>query len=210
MISIRTLLFAALAIVSSFVGVRAEESASTLAKKLETQILASHEVVMSFKSPKEGRISLKADLKGKRVRLESPSVLILSDGKTIWNINKQTNRVTIDAVSSHSPFRDPAAVFRFSQNYLAQLASHTGSSYTLDLVPGKELADLFKQTGDNQQLRVSLKVSGASVRILRAKALTSKGESSTGPVTITQLKSTKASDFEFQRTPKMSIIDLRE
>ena len=103
------ILLVVIAILTS-AAVRAEDSATTLAKKLEAQILSAPEVVMSFTSPTEGRVSVKADLAGKRVRLESPSVLILSDGKTIWNINKKTNRVTIDIVSAHSAFRDPAAL----------------------------------------------------------------------------------------------------
>jgi outer membrane lipoprotein-sorting protein len=196
-----------------FIGLRtssAEESASSLATKLEAQILSSPEVMMSFTSPSQGKITVKADLKGKRVRLETPTMLLISDGKTIWNINKKTDRVTIDAVSEHSAFRDPTSLFRFSNNYLAQLASHNGATYTIDLIPGKDIAALFAQAGSDQRLRVSLKPVGKTVKIVSAKAISSTGQSSTGPVTLTQIKRTKASDFEFQRTAAMKIIDLRE
>jgi hypothetical protein len=46
--------------------------------------------------------------------------------------------------------------------------------------------------------------------VLSAKAISLTGQSATGPVAIAQLRSTKSSDFEFQRTASMSIIDLRE
>jgi outer membrane lipoprotein-sorting protein len=188
----------------------AEESASSLATKLQAQLLASSEVVMAFTSPTEGKVTVKADLKGKHIRLESPHMLIISDGKTIWNINKKTGNATIDAVSAQSAFRDPAALFKFSENYLPQLVSHSGSTYVLDLIPSNGVSDLFKQAGNDQRLRVTLKASRKSLRIASAKAVSSNGESSTGPVKITQLKTTKMSDFVFERTPKMRVIDLRE
>lgn len=191
-------------------ALHAEESATSLAKKLEAQIFSTPAVSMSFKSSTEGKVTIKADLKGKRIRLETAKMLLISDGKTIWNINKITKRVTIDAVTAHSAFRDPAALFKFSNNYLAQLSGHTGSSYTLDLIPGKDIASLFQQAGTNQRLRVTMKLAKKTVKILSAKAVTGTGETSTGPVAIAQLRSTKASDFEFQRSASMSIIDLRE
>jgi outer membrane lipoprotein-sorting protein len=189
---------------------RAEESATSLAKKLEAQIFSTPAVSMSFKSSTEGKVTVKADLKNKRIRLETSKMLLISDGKTIWNINKLTKRVTIDGVSDHSAFRDPAALFRFSSNYLAQLNAHTGTSYTLDLIPSKDIAAVFQQAGANQRLRVTMKLSGKSVKVLGAKAISLTGQSATGPVAIAQLRSTKSSDFEFQRTASMSIIDLRE
>ena len=191
-------------------SVRAEESAASLAKKLEAQIFSTPAVSMAFKSSTEGKVTVKADLKGKRIRLETAKMLVISDGKTIWNINKLTKRVTIDAVSAHSAFRDPAALFKFSNNYLAQVTAHTGSTYTLDLIPSKDIAALFQQAGSNQHLRVTMKLSGRTVKITSAKAIAASGESSTGPVAIAQLRSTKSADFEFQRTTGMSVIDLRE
>lgn len=191
-------------------AVHAEESAQSLAKRLQAQILGSSEVVMTFTSPSEGKVTVKADLSGKHIRLESPRMLIISDGKTIWNINKKANSATIDVVSSQSAFRDPAALFKFSENYLAQLVSHASSKYVVDLIPSAAVSGLFKQSGSDQHLRVTLKATPKSLKVVSAKAMSATGQSSTGPVSITQLKSTKASDFEFHRAPAMKVIDLRE
>ncbi|HZK76572.1 MAG TPA: hypothetical protein VFD13_06660, partial [Candidatus Kapabacteria bacterium] len=57
-------------------------SPQSLAQKLQSQFLSAPAVALSFDLKNEGHIRITADLQSGHFRLESPSLLILSDGKT--------------------------------------------------------------------------------------------------------------------------------
>src|SRR2546430_14295838 len=95
----------------------AQETASSLAKKLEDQFLKAPAISAQFDLNNEGRVKVTADVRNNKIRIENSHSLLISNGKTIWNYGKQANRVTIDAIAANSPLKDPAGLFRFSSNY---------------------------------------------------------------------------------------------
>ncbi len=187
-----------------------EETAVSLAQKLQSQFLTKPGVILSFDLKSEGHLRLMADFRGGRIRVESPSLLIISDGKTIWNYDKTADRVTIDNVAGASTFRDPSAFFRFADNYSATMVKHAGSDYTVSLTPRSELQSLAKAAGELQSLVLELRVAKHSIKILSASAISSRGKAHPNALSIVSMKSVRASDFIF--TPKAStkVVDLRE
>ena len=204
------LAFVVCAVLMLATNVFAQETAASLAKQLEDWLLSSAAVSMKFTLASEGPISVTADLKGKKIRVESPSMLIISDGTTIWNYQKHSDRVTIDNVSgANSPFRNPQTVFKFSENYTASILSRNGLNYKLALTPNAELSSLMQAAGEMQRLTLDVSVHGKNVAIMKATASSSRGTSQTSALTIKPLKSIRAMDFIF--TPKSSTktLDLR-
>src|ERR1019366_2362251 len=105
---------------SSFIPtLRAQETPLSLAKKLQAQFLNSPGVSLAFDLANEGRVTITDDMPNGHIRIESPSMLIISDGHTIWNYQKREDRVTIDNVTPTSAFHDPGSLFRFADNYAA-------------------------------------------------------------------------------------------
>ena len=185
-------------------------SATTLAQRIEKKLLSSPAVSMQFTLEGEGKVTLTADTKSHRVRIESPSMLVVSDGDKIWNYQKKSERVTIDVVSAASPFKDPSGIFQFSKNYLATILTHTADSYSLELKPNAHLQSLLKAAGDIQSIVLELNIHGKEINIQKATAAGAKGQIGTNALTIKSLKSVKSSDFVLKITDKMKVLDLRE
>ncbi len=184
--------------------------ANVLAQRIEKKLLASPAVSMQFDLLGEGKVTLTADTKNHRVRIESPSMLVISDGEKIWNYQKQTERVTIDAVSASSPFKEPSSIFQFSKNYGASIVKHNGEQYQLELKPNVHLQSLLKSAGDIQAIVLDVKAHDKDITIQKATATSAKGEIRTNTLTIKSLKSVRASDFVLKMTNKMKVLDLRE
>ena len=106
----------------------AQETPQSLAKKLQEQFINAPEVSLAFDLANEGRVTISADIHSGRIRIESPSTLIISDGHTVWNYQKTDDRVTIDNVTASSAFKDPASLFRFADNYTASITKWDGPS----------------------------------------------------------------------------------
>jgi outer membrane lipoprotein-sorting protein len=189
----------------------AEESATTLARKAEAMIFASPGVQMTFNTPQEGTVKLRLDLKGKHIRIESNSTVIVSDGSTVKNLSKTNKRMTIDNVAkTNSPFADPASLFRLSENYTSTLIAHKGKSYTLELTPNKTLAALMKAAGDAQKLTLTVVPSGKTAKITEASIASSKGTQQTNKLKITSIKHVNQKDFLLIPEKGVQILDLRE
>jgi outer membrane lipoprotein-sorting protein len=189
----------------------ATETAATIAQKLQESLLSGAGVSMKFTLAGQGKISINTDLKQHRVRMESPSMLIISDGKTIWNYKKTSRQLTIDNVSSKgSAFQDPGSLFKFSSNYSARLASHTGSTYVVEFTPNSQLQSLLKNSADIQRLSLTVNVAQGHIKIKKAVAAGSKGNSQASTLSITTLRTVKGSDFVMATNSQMKIIDLRE
>lgn len=183
----------------------------TLAKKAEAMVFASPAVSMKFTAPTEGPVTVTLDLKGKHIRIESKSTVMVSDGSTVRNLSKTNKRVTIDNVAkTNSPFADPASLFRFSQNYTAAITSHKGKRYTLELTPNRSIAALMKAAGDAQKLVLTLVPSGKSVKISEAAIASAKGAMQTSKLKITPLKHVSADEFTIKTEKGVQVIDLRE
>jgi hypothetical protein len=189
----------------------AQESALTLAKKAEAMIFASPGVQMSFVAPNEGAIKVTLDLKGKHMRIESKSTVMVSDGSTVKNLSRTNKKMTIDNVAkTPSPFTDPASLFRFTQNYGAVISAHKGKSYTLELTPNRSIAALMKAAGDAQKITLTLVPSAHSARITEASIVSAKGTTQTSKLKITSIKHVNAKDFQLVPEKGVQVIDLRE
>ncbi len=189
----------------------AQETPQSLAKKLQEQFLNAPEVSLAFDLENEGRVTIWADAIHGNIRIESPSMLIISDGHTVWNYQKHDDRVTIDNVANSSAFKDPASLFRFADNYTASITTWDGTSRcTLELTPNAVLQALLKSAGEIQKITLSLRISKQKVEITRASAASSKGTTRAEKLTIKTLRKIQQSDFIFKPKASTKVIDLRE
>ncbi len=189
----------------------AQESASSLARRAEDMLLRSAGVSMTFRLPEQGAISVKVDFRGKRIRIESQSTLVISDGSTLWNVNKSSGHVTIDNVAkTGSPFADPKSLFQFSGHYTASTKSHSGNSYSLDLTPDSKLAGLLKAAGGAQKLELDVTLKGKTLKIVKAQVIGASGAQQTSALRIVPMKNIRDEDFKLAITAKMKVLDLRE
>jgi outer membrane lipoprotein-sorting protein len=188
----------------------AQESAQSLTRKLEQQFLAAPAISAKFSLSGQGTITVTADMKNNKLRIENAQALLISDGKTIWNYDKHANRVTIDGIAKNSALKDPASLFRFSSNYTAALVKSKGTAYTLELTPSNQLQSLLKAAGELQHIILDVKATKKNVTIVKASASSSNGNAQVSGLKITTLKSARASDFIFKGNNATKVIDLRE
>ena len=189
----------------------AQQSAGSLARLAEDELHRSTGISMTFQLPVEGLVTVTVDVRGKRIRIESVGMLVISDGSTLWNLSKSTSHVTIDNVAkTSSPFTDPASLFEFSEHYTAAIVSHSGRHYTLDLTPDVHLASLLKAAGGAEKLTLDLTVNGKTVTIVKAQVSSSRGTQQTSALRITPLKKLRDEDFKLTVTSVMKVTDLRE
>ncbi|HEY3876649.1 MAG TPA: hypothetical protein VGM92_14325 [Candidatus Kapabacteria bacterium] len=204
------ILFIGLAWIVGQQGVIAQENAYSLAKKLQEQFLSAPAVSFSFNLPEEGRITILDDVHGGHVRLESAKLTIVSDGKTIWNYDKSTNREMIDNVASGSAFRDASSLFRFADNYTARITAQHGSHYTLELSPNALLQSLFGATGHMQTLTLELQMRKNTLRVVSASAQSKQGTTKAERLSISTLKTVPANQFSIHLPKSATVTDLRE
>jgi len=188
----------------------AQENAASLTRKLETQFLQAPAISAKFVLSGQGTITVTADMKNNKLRIENGQALLISDGKTIWNYDKHANRVTIDGIAKNSALKDPASLFRFSSNYSAALVKSKGTAYTLELTPSNQLQSLLKAAGELQHILLDVKTSSKGVTIIKASASSSQGNAQVSGLKITTLRSAHASDFIFKGNNATQVIDLRE
>ena len=192
-------------------AVLAQESATSLAQKLQEQFLSASAVSFSFDLPSEGHIAILADIRTGHIRLESRKLLIASDGKTVWNVDKSANRETIDNVTQSSAFRDPSSLFQFANNYIPKIiAQHSVTRYTLQLTPNAQLQSLLSQAGGMETLTLELNMIKSTVKIMSASAASSNGTSTVKHLKIATLKSVPANSFDIKTSASTKVIDLRE
>lgn len=205
----RMLLMTCLCLIGS--TLLAQETPQSLSKKLQGQFLGAPGVSLAFDLENEGRISITADMHNGHIRIESPTMLIISDGHTIWNYQKKDDRVTIDNVTPTSAFHDPGSLFRFADNYMAAIANVAGTEhYILELTPLPALESLLKSAGDIQKITLALQIKKQRIVITNATAVSSKGTTNAEKLTIKTLANTHDQDFIFKPKSSTKIIDLRE
>ena len=189
----------------------AQETPQSLAEKLPDQCRRAPGGSRSFDRATAGRVSITADIHNGHVRIESPSMLIISDGHTIWNYQKREDRVTIDNVTAGSAFQDPLSLFRFADNYTASIAAWNGTAQcTLELTPLPKLQSLLKSAGEIQYIILELRIKQQKVEITSASAVSSKGTTRAEKLAIKMLSKIRAQDFVFSPKPSTKVIDLRE
>ncbi len=189
----------------------ANETPESLARKLQDQLLASPGVSLSFTIASEGHIHIIADTKANHIRVESPSLLILSDGRSVWNYDKKIDQVTVDNVGPTSSYKEASALFRFADNYTATIVkTEPGDHYTLELTPSQKLQSLLKAAGNMQKLVLDVKKQGKRWKIVSARAASSRGATETQGLKIESLRTLRASDFVFKPKASTKVIDIRD
>jgi outer membrane lipoprotein-sorting protein len=190
---------------------RAQVSAQDLAAQLEKQLNSGAAVRMKFKANDES-YSLLADLHKRRARIETGKLTIVTDGSSVWNYNKQTNQVTIDAPSNNknSALQSPGDLFQFSSNYTSELVTSNGNSYTLKLTPNDHVRSMLNSLGAIKSLTLEVSKKGKTVTIKHASIETANGTNSTSSLSVKSVKTIAASDFIFTAPKGAKTVDLRE
>ena len=189
-----------------------QETASSLAGKIENSLVSSAGISMQFEIAGEGKVSLIINNESNQARIESPSILIISNGKTIWNYDKKADRVTIDNISSNSPFLEPHNLFQFSRNYSSRIISTNGDNYVLEFTPNEKISSSLKAAGGIEKLELTVISTKVGMKILKAAATSASGKTAVSGLTIKplSLKSVNKYDFNFKPKSSTKVIDLRE
>jgi outer membrane lipoprotein-sorting protein len=187
-------------------------SAQDLAKMLEQQVLSGEGVSMKFKIKDGENVSVVADVKTKKVRIETGSMTIVSDGQTVYNYQKRTNQLTIDALGKGraSALSNPKDLFLFATNYSAKLVSAKNGSYVLALTPNAKVQSALQAAGGISTITFNLGVANDKLSIKGASAASNGQNVETGALTVKSLKSLAASQFSFNAPKGARVIDLRE
>jgi len=195
-----------------FAHINQQLTADQIAAKLESQLLAGSAVKMNFKVKGGEKVTITTDTKEPRVRIESGSLTIVSDGSTVWNYKKDSKQLTIDNISSGqtSALKHPQDLFRFSSNYSSRLLSSDSKGYVVEFTPNGKLKDLLKSVGEINSLTFTLASKGNALQIKKADIHGKNGVTETGALSIQTLRNAKASDFTFQSPAGAKVIDLRE
>jgi outer membrane lipoprotein-sorting protein len=84
--------------------------------------------------------SWKVHVKGDKFRLEIPGTVIVCDGKTLWNYNKDAKEVTIKNFDANSDEQNPSKIFTMYENgykfaYVKETKVGATMCHEIDLVP---------------------------------------------------------------------------
>ncbi|MEP7235075.1 MAG: hypothetical protein ABI778_07245 [Ignavibacteriota bacterium] len=144
-------------------------------------------------------------------RLESPTDLIISDGKTVWRYVKKKKEVIIDnATSKGNSLASAEEILKFSSNYSSVL-SRKKSMYELQLSPSKSIEKLMQAAGGISQINFEFTRSTKSgIQIKKITAHAASRSILISGVKISTLK--KIPDGLFSYTPGkgVKITDLRD
>lgn len=193
-------------------------TAVDVARMLQAQMLSGAGVNMKFSIKGGEHVNVTADLKSKRVRIDSKSMLIVSDGATVWNYQKKGKQVTIDqlgkGVSSrsrgNSVMQDPNQLFKFAENYTARLVASKGKNYTLELTPNNSIQGTLAAAGGIKTITFNVTLEGKTLKIRSASAVGSQGKTETGAFSVQSLKAVSNKDFAFTPPKGVRVIDLRD
>ena len=213
--AIRTVCFVLFAFLSALLPaqLRAQPTANALAFQLEQKLFSGEAIRMKFSLGSGEKVEITTDVKRNRIRIESTSLTIVSDGTTVWNYSKRNKQVTIDGASSNpnSALQKPQDLFRFSSNYSATIVKHTGNEYTLELIPNDRIQALFKSAGGLNSILVTvIRKNARSITIKRAIAQGKEGSTETGALRVESLKKLSATEFVFKTPDGAKTVDLRE
>jgi len=92
------------------------------------------------KKPVEKPQSWKVQVKGQKFRLEIPGTVIVCDGKTLWNYNKDAKEVTIKNFDAASDEQNPSKIFTmyetgYKYKYEKEVKSGAALCHAIDLFP---------------------------------------------------------------------------
>lgn len=92
------------------------------------------------KKPVEKPQNWKVQVKGQKFRLEIPGTVIVCDGKTLWNYNKDAKEVTIKNFDAASDEQNPSKIFTmyetgYKYKYDKEVKSGVIMCHAIDLFP---------------------------------------------------------------------------
>jgi outer membrane lipoprotein-sorting protein len=153
-----------------------------------------------------------ADVKSKRVRIETGSMTIVSDGQTVYNYQKRNNQLTIDALGKGraSALSNPKDLFLFATNYSAKIVSAKDGNYVLALVPNANVQSALQAAGGISTITFNLGVVKEKLSIKSASAASNGQHVETGALRVKSMKSLPAAQFSFNAPKGARVIDLRE
>jgi outer membrane lipoprotein-sorting protein len=204
--------FVAFFLLLSFGPAFAQPSADEVIAKVDQQINSGAAIKMKFSVPGQGSFSILADLGARRARIVAGNMTIVTDGATVWNYNKTTNQLTIDALSNNpnSALKSPQGLFKFSTNYSAEMLEQHGSTYTIKLTPNAQVHELMASLGDVSSLTFTVTKSRKGYTIKKALLERNSGKTTISSLTVTSVKSVSHSDFTFSAPAGAKTVDLRE
>jgi outer membrane lipoprotein-sorting protein len=187
-------------------------SAQELARMLEQQVLSGEGVSMKFKIKDGENVSVVADVKSKKVRIETASMTIISDGQTVYNYQKRNNQLTIDALGKGraSALSNPKDLFLFATNYSATLVSSNAKDYVLALTPNARVQSTLQAAGGISTITFNLNVANQKLNIKSAMAASNGKNVETGALSVKSLKTLPANQFVFNTPKGARVIDLRD
>jgi len=190
----------------------AQRTADEIITQVDRQINSGAAIRMKFSVPGEGAYSILADLGARRARIVAGDLTIVTDGATVWNYNKRTKQLTIDALSNNpnSALKSPQDLFKFHDNYAAELVDHHGSTYTIKLTPNAQVHELMSSLGDIESITFTVVKSKKGYTIKRGLLARTSGKTQISALTVSSVKSVSHSDFTFLAPPGAKMIDLRE
>ncbi len=97
-------------------------------------------VLNKDKKPTEKPQNWKINVKGQKFKLDIPGTSIVSDGKTLWNYNKDAKEVTIKSFDPENDEQNPAKIFTmyetgYKYKYSNEEKCGPGVCHVIDLFP---------------------------------------------------------------------------
>lgn len=187
-------------------------SAGDIARLLQERVFSGAGVTMKFRVKGGEQFTVKSDVKSRKVRIESASMTIVSDGSTVWNYQKKNNQVTIDQLGAGrgSALENPQEIFRFADNYSARIVSNKRNAYTLEFTPKAQIQPALNAAGGIKSITFSVTVNKGKIQIKNAAAQSTQGKTETGALSVTPVKVLKSGEFTFTPPKGARVIDLRD
>ena len=189
------------------------QSAIELTKEIETTYLSGEAVSATFSLGDAGKMSLTVSPHTNKFRLETKQELIVSDGATTWNFNKEKKQVVIDATggAKRKDVMSISNIFIFSNNYSASLASSKRNKYELVLTPLDPVKTIFDKAGISSMIfSLERKAAGKPLKIKNISANSKGIKTKLGNIQITPMKKIPTSTFTFVPPKGVKVIDLRD
>ncbi|MDP4220216.1 MAG: hypothetical protein Q8916_06680 [Bacteroidota bacterium] len=186
------------------------QTADEMAKELEKLYSQGEGTTISFTLDGEKNSLTFASGSGK-FRIENPRDLIISDGTTIWHLDKTKKEVVLDKADSKSgSLSNVQELVKFSSNYSGTLTKKH-NTFELALTPSKDISKVLESVGGISMLKFSFTRSPKSgIIINKITARAAMGDVAIANIKMQTVKKLKASSFTYSPPKGTKIIDLRE
>jgi outer membrane lipoprotein-sorting protein len=145
---------------------------------------------------------------GKKYRFETEDQLVISDGKTVWTLNRINNQLLIDKVRKNSGALLPRDIlFKYPKTHYATLIAQKKlngkKTYVIKLDPREDIHGYFSS--------IKIWVLDDDWQIVKIEITDLNGNKSVFNLSNIDTKS-KLPDalFQFTPTPEMNVVDMRE